>query len=138
MSAATTRTRVLVTVLTYPHPSAKYKELVCTAGVTAAGEWIRLYPVDYRYRPAGGSSPHPLETHHPLAIHPPEVERPCRAVRAFGPGRAGPRPAHVVAPQANGTPIQHPAMQSCPGFLTDLGRLGYRSGHGEDRHQSRW
>ena len=53
MSATATRTRVLVTVLTYPHPSAKYKELVCTAGVTAAGEWIRLYPVDYRYRPAG-------------------------------------------------------------------------------------
>lgn len=51
--STTTRTRVLVTVLTYPHPSGKYKELVCTAGVTAAGEWIRLYPVDYRYRPAG-------------------------------------------------------------------------------------
>jgi hypothetical protein len=25
--------------------------LVCTAGVTEAGEWVRLYPVDYRYRP---------------------------------------------------------------------------------------
>jgi hypothetical protein len=53
MSATATRTRVLVTVLTYPHPSAKYKELVCTAGVTTAGEWTRLCPVDHHYRPAG-------------------------------------------------------------------------------------
>ena len=47
-----TRTRVLVTVMTYPHPSQKYQELVCTAGVTDAGEWVRLYPIDYRYRAA--------------------------------------------------------------------------------------
>jgi len=45
------RTRVLITVMTYPHPSERYLELVCTAGVTEAGEWVRLYPVDYRYRP---------------------------------------------------------------------------------------
>lgn len=52
MSAAKiTRTRVLITVMTYPHPSPKYKELLCTAGITEAGEWVRLYPVDYRYRP---------------------------------------------------------------------------------------
>jgi hypothetical protein len=46
-----TPTRVLITVMTYPHPSAGYQELVCTAGVTEDGNWIRLYPVDYRYRP---------------------------------------------------------------------------------------
>lgn len=45
------RTRVLITVMTYPHPSEKHTELVCTAGITAAGEWARLYPIDYRYRP---------------------------------------------------------------------------------------
>ncbi len=44
------RTRVLVTVMTYPHPSLKYQELVCTAGITEAGEWVRLYPIDYRYQ----------------------------------------------------------------------------------------
>ncbi len=44
-------TRILITVMTYPHPSRRYEELVCTAGVTEEGEWIRLYPVDYRYRP---------------------------------------------------------------------------------------
>jgi len=45
------KTKVLITVMTYPHPSRGYQELVCTAGITDAGEWVRLYPVDYRYRP---------------------------------------------------------------------------------------
>ena len=44
-------TKVLITVMTYPHPSEGYKELVCVAGITEAGEWVRLYPIDYRYRP---------------------------------------------------------------------------------------
>lgn len=26
-------------------------ELVCTAGITRSSEWVRLYPIDYRYRP---------------------------------------------------------------------------------------
>ena len=43
-------TKVLITVMTYPHPSRGYQELVCTAGVTESGEWVRLYPIDYRYR----------------------------------------------------------------------------------------
>lgn len=46
------RTKVLITVITYPLPSRGYQELVCTAGVTESGEWVRLYPIDYRYRPA--------------------------------------------------------------------------------------
>ncbi len=48
---AAAKTRVLILVMTYPHPSRQHQELVCTAGVTEAGEWVRLYPVDYRYRP---------------------------------------------------------------------------------------
>ena len=44
-------TKVFITVMTYPHPSKKYQECVCTAGITEAGEWVRLYPIDYRYRP---------------------------------------------------------------------------------------
>lgn len=44
-------TKVLITVMTYPHPSRGYQELVCTAGITESGEWVRLYPIDYRYRP---------------------------------------------------------------------------------------
>ncbi len=43
------RTKVLITVKTYPAPSTAYQEIVCTAGITEAGEWVRLYPIDYRY-----------------------------------------------------------------------------------------
>jgi hypothetical protein len=43
--------KVLVTVKTYPIPSAKYDELSCTAGVTEAGDFIRLYPINYRDLP---------------------------------------------------------------------------------------
>lgn len=45
------RVKLLVTVLTYPHPSNKYQEIVCTAGVTESGEWIRLYPLPLRTLP---------------------------------------------------------------------------------------
>ncbi len=40
--------KVLITVKTYPIPSAKYDELVCTAGVTESGDFIRLYPINFR------------------------------------------------------------------------------------------
>jgi len=39
------KTRVLITVTTYPLPSRSYDELICTAGVLADGKWIRIYPV---------------------------------------------------------------------------------------------
>ena len=40
--------RILVTVKTYPNISEKYIELVCTAGLTENGKWVRLYPVPFR------------------------------------------------------------------------------------------
>ncbi|MCB1167645.1 MAG: hypothetical protein KDK33_15915 [Leptospiraceae bacterium] len=40
--------RILITVKTYPTISSKYSELVCTAGITEEGEWVRLYPVPFR------------------------------------------------------------------------------------------
>ena len=43
--------RVLITVKTYPIPSSTYDELVCTAGVTETGEFIRLYPINFRDLP---------------------------------------------------------------------------------------
>ncbi len=43
--------KVLITVKTYPIPSAKYDELACTAGVTETGDFIRLYPVNFRDLP---------------------------------------------------------------------------------------
>lgn len=40
-----TRERVLVTVKAYPKPSNKYDELVCTAGITEDGSWVRIYSI---------------------------------------------------------------------------------------------
>jgi hypothetical protein len=42
------RMKVLITVKTYPIPSAKYDELVCTAGVREDGRFVRLYPINFR------------------------------------------------------------------------------------------
>ncbi len=43
------RKRVLITVRTYPVPAQKNIEVSCSAGVTAEGEWMRLFPVPYRW-----------------------------------------------------------------------------------------
>lgn len=45
------KVKVLITVKTYPIPSAKYDELVCTAGVTETGDFVRLYPINFRDLP---------------------------------------------------------------------------------------
>jgi hypothetical protein len=42
------RKRVLVTVKAAPEPSRRYRDSVCTAGVTQDGELIRLYPVPFQ------------------------------------------------------------------------------------------
>lgn len=41
--------KIFIIVKTYPRPSVKYRELVCTAGITGNGKLIRLYPISYRY-----------------------------------------------------------------------------------------
>ena len=41
--------QILIVVKTYLRPSFKYRELVCTAGITENGKWVRLYPINYRY-----------------------------------------------------------------------------------------
>ncbi|MFM2194748.1 MAG: hypothetical protein RL092_348 [Bacteroidota bacterium] len=43
-------TKVLIAVKTYPTLSAKYDELVCTAGFKEDGTWIRIYPIQFRKR----------------------------------------------------------------------------------------
>ena len=43
--------RVLITVKTFPIPSSKYDELVCTAGVNEQGDFVRLYPINFRDLP---------------------------------------------------------------------------------------
>lgn len=42
------RTKVLITVKTYPTLSEKYDELVCTAGFLEDGSWVRIFPVPFR------------------------------------------------------------------------------------------
>ncbi|MEI6141982.1 MAG: hypothetical protein WCP85_22105 [Mariniphaga sp.] len=42
-------TKLLITVTTYPLPSRSYDELVCTAGVTEHGDWVRIYPVPLQF-----------------------------------------------------------------------------------------
>ena len=39
--------KVLVTVKAYPEQSKKHGTVVCTAGITDGGDWIRLYPMPY-------------------------------------------------------------------------------------------
>lgn len=41
--------RVLITVKTYPQPSTKDVEVVCTAGIREAGGFIRLFPIPFRF-----------------------------------------------------------------------------------------
>jgi hypothetical protein len=44
-----TKVKVLITVKTYPTLSSfREEELVCTAGITEKGEWLRLYPIPFR------------------------------------------------------------------------------------------
>jgi len=40
--------RILIAVKTYPTFSVAHEEIVCTAGFTEDGKWIRLYPVQFR------------------------------------------------------------------------------------------
>lgn len=42
------KTKVLITVKTYPAISGKYDELVCTAGFLEDGTWIRIFPIQFR------------------------------------------------------------------------------------------
>lgn len=41
------RERIFITVKTYPNLTNK-GELVCTAGITESGKWIRVYPLPFR------------------------------------------------------------------------------------------
>lgn len=43
------KAHVLITVKTYPQPSGKYGELVCTAGFFEGTQWIRIYPISFRF-----------------------------------------------------------------------------------------
>jgi hypothetical protein len=44
-----TPTKVFITAKTYPLPAWKGIEVSCTGGITDSGEWIRLFPVPFRF-----------------------------------------------------------------------------------------
>ncbi len=50
------KSRVVVLVKALPQPSKSYGETVCCAGVTASGEWKRLFPVRFRLLQANSFS----------------------------------------------------------------------------------
>jgi hypothetical protein len=41
--------RALIVVKTYPVPATKGVEVSCTAAITDAGEWLRLFPISWRF-----------------------------------------------------------------------------------------
>jgi hypothetical protein len=43
------RKRVLITARTYPAPARQGVEVSCTGGITDGCEWIRLFPIPYRF-----------------------------------------------------------------------------------------
>jgi hypothetical protein len=49
--------RVLITVKTYPTPSSRYGELVCTAGLLNGEQWVRIYPIPFRFLQDGQQYP---------------------------------------------------------------------------------
>jgi hypothetical protein len=49
MAFGWTAKRVLIVVKTYPTPAHKGVEVSCTAGITREDEWIRLFPVPFRF-----------------------------------------------------------------------------------------
>src|SRR5438067_2475599 len=55
MTTTQQTSRAVVLVKALPQPSKTYGETVCCAGVTAVGEWKRLFPVRFRHL-AGDSS----------------------------------------------------------------------------------
>jgi hypothetical protein len=43
------KAKVLITARTYPTPSYKGIEVSCTAGISESGDWLRLFPIPYRF-----------------------------------------------------------------------------------------
>lgn len=55
MTISPLSSRVIILVKALPQPSKQYGETVCCAGITAEGDWKRLYPVRFRH-PQGEQS----------------------------------------------------------------------------------
>jgi hypothetical protein len=49
MASARETKKALIVVRTYPTPAKQGIEVSCTAAITDTGEWLRLFPVPYRF-----------------------------------------------------------------------------------------
>jgi hypothetical protein len=49
MAGAFETKKALIVVRTYPTPATKGIEVSCTAAITDHGEWLRLFPIPYRF-----------------------------------------------------------------------------------------
>jgi hypothetical protein len=49
MQAPEQKKKALIVVRTYPTPAKTGVEISCTAAITEDGQWLRLYPVPYRF-----------------------------------------------------------------------------------------
>lgn len=49
MNREISQAEVFITVKTYPQPSSRYGELVCTAGLLNGEQWVRIYPIPFRF-----------------------------------------------------------------------------------------
>lgn len=52
MPGPTEKKTALIVVRTYPTPAKQGVEVSCTAAITDKGEWLRLFPVPWRYLPS--------------------------------------------------------------------------------------
>lgn len=78
------RAKVFITVKTYPQPSGRYGELVCTAGLLNGEQWIRVYPVPFRFLQESQQYPKyswiTLDLERRTQDFRPESYRPCRGI----------------------------------------------------------
>jgi hypothetical protein len=102
------RKRILITVRTYPVPATKGVEVSCTAGITEGQQWIRIFPIPYRFLQPDRREP-------VLAIVP------GQAIRSAHPAPLNDRPGGPIPPPSQAGTVELPptiaviAVEVCRG-----------------------
>ena len=102
------RKRILITVRTYPVPETKGVEVSCTAGITEGQQWIRIFPIPYRFLQPDRREPG-------LAIVP------GQAIRSAHPAPLNDRPGGPIPPPSQAGTVELPptiaviAVEVCRG-----------------------
>jgi hypothetical protein len=93
------RKRILITVRTYPVPATKGVEVSCTAGITEGQQWIRIFPIPYRFLQPDRREP-------VLAIVP------GQAIRSAHPAPLNDRPGGLIPPPSQAGTVELPPHDS--------------------------